>query len=1242
MKILIDLQCCQTEAQSRGMGRYSLSLAKEIVRIGREHDFMFLLNRHYLDKSADLISEIAKIDDLGNVILHDYPSVQYDWHERQRREQVANVLRNDRIETVSPDVYHISSVFEGESVYGAAAAFIDFPKPPIIRSATLYDFIPLLYPDKYLTDWPVALWYKRTSSLVPQLDVGLAISDATKKDAERLFHMRPERVVNIFGSVADHFRILSASEAHRGAIWRRFAPGQKFILYVGGPDFRKNLDGTLEAFAIANKELADKYKLLIVYDIKGAEALALREKAARLGVAPLVVTTGFVSDDELVELYNAASLFVFPPLYEGLGLPVIEAMRCGAPVLVGDNSSLTEIVDDPAYRFDAEKPADMAKSMARALTKEGELQRMRAYSRERAALFTWEKSARRALDAWEETYAARRGRKTPSAAGRVPRIAMFTPLPSAKSGIADYSAEFLPALSKFASFEIFVDDVAEVETYFDDMPIWHHTQFPFKAHLYDAIVYQLGNSPFHHYMLPYIESFPGVVVIHDAYLGYLSYDPGNPDAFIRRMIQEHGGPARAIVLAGEGGDRTARALVDALPCSATATHRSLGVIVHSRFARNVLVGAARPGAAPQIAVLPQYRARPPRETTPSRAQARETLAIVPDSLVIVSLGHVAHTKGVLELIEAFTRSTAAKSGMAQLILVGELEGGANHDSPYAREVLRAIGDRSDIHITGYVEKEDYDLYIAAADIGVQLRTLTRGETSRAILDLLTSGTPLVYNRMGSSAELPPEVGVALEGYAPADIAEALDALASDPQLRQTYREAALRYCDETLDPDKVGARFVQTVVAMTARAETCGPKIVSKTIARLLRDAPITRELVQDIARAYVRQERSEIAPRLLLDVTHIREGDLETGVQRVVRELTRAAYSWSDAKVRPQAFAYTDAGLIFADDYAQRCGARAAVEADDMRFGALDLRPFDKILMADGTWHLSDWMREPLTRLGAIGGEAYGLVHDILPLQHPELFEDHVKISVTNWLTLLLEKGSGLICTSQSGADGLIDWITSSGITPRAGLRIGYARLGADFTSRVGAATPITEAAADLAQRENLFLMVGTIEPRKGHDYVLDAFERLWASGADATLVFVGKAGWNVDSLLQRFENHAEKGKRFFYLGFAPEADMARLYQSASATIVASIAEGFGLPIYEAAHFGSPLLLSDLPVFQELGGEHARYFGAGSSSELAAAVRGQLARGPIPSKGISAPSWADCAGRIFEFLDGEHVYRRF
>ncbi|WP_043331754.1 glycosyltransferase [Methylosinus sp. LW4] len=1242
MKILIDLQCCQTEAQSRGMGRYSLSLAKEIVRIGREHDFMFLLNRHYLDKSADLISEIAKIDDLGNVILHDYPSVQYDWRERQRREQVANVLRNDRIETVSPDVYHISSVFEGESVYGAAAAFIDFPKPPIIRSATLYDFIPLLYPDKYLTDWQVALWYKRTSSLVPQLDVGLAISDATKKDAERLFHLKPERVVNIFGSVADHFRILSASEAHRGAIWRRFAPGQKFILYVGGPDFRKNLDGTLEAFAIANKELADKYKLLIVYDIKNAEALALREKAARLGVAPLVVTTGFVSDDELVELYNAASLFVFPPLYEGLGLPVIEAMRCGAPVLVGDNSSLTEIVDDPAYRFDAEKPADMAKSMVRALTKEGELQRMRAYSRERAALFTWEKSARRALDAWEETFAARSGRKAPSVAGRAPRIAMFTPLPLAKTGVADYSAEFLPALSKFASFEIFVDDVAEVETNFDDMPIWHHSQFPFKAHLYDAIVYQLGNSPFHHYMLPYIESFPGVVVIHDAYLGYLSYDPGNPDAFIRRMIQEHGGPARAIVLAGEGGDRTARSLVDALPCSATATHRSLGVIVHSRFAHDVLVAASRRAAAPKIVVLPQYRAGAARESAPSRAEAREALAIPPEALVIISLGHVAHTKGVLELIEGFKRSIAGRSGDARLLLVGELEGGVNHDSPYAREVLRAIGGRSDIQITGYVEKEIYDLYIVAADIGVQLRTMTRGETSGAILNLLMNGAPFIYNRMGPSAELPAQVAVALDTYQPESVVEALDALAGGPALRQAYGKAALRYCEEVLNPEKIAEKFVRSVVAMTEHAETCGPKKVSKTIARLLRDAPITQEFVQEIARSYVRQERSELAPRLLIDVTHIREGDLKTGVQRVVREITRAAYTWDDARLRPQAFAYTEAGLIYADDYAQSCGARAPVEVEDVRFGVLDLRPFDKILMADGTWHLADWMREPIDRLDQIGGAAFGLVHDILPLQHPDLFLDHVKISVTNWLTLLLEKGAGLICTSQSGADGLIEWVEGSGITPRPGLRIGYARLGADFASKAQASAPVKAVTADLADRENLFLMVGTIEPRKGHDYVLDAFERLWASGVDATLVFVGKAGWSVDELLRRFDSHDEKGKRFFYLGFMPEADVARLYQSATATIVASIAEGFGLPIYEAAHFGSPLLLSDLPVFAELGGEHARYFSAGSASHLAAAVREQLASGPIPSKGIAMPSWNDCARRIFEFLDGEHTYRQF
>ena len=137
-------------------------------------------------------------------------------------------------------------------------------------------------------------------------------------------------------------------------------------------------------------------------------------------------------------------------------------------------------------------------------------------------------------------------------------------------------------------------------------------------------------------------------------------------------------------------------------------------------------------------------------------------------------------------------------------------------------------------------------------------------------------------------------------------------------------------------------------------------------------------------------------------------------------------------------------------------------------------------------------------------------------------------------------------------------------------------------------------------------FLMVGTLEPRKGHRIALDAFDKLWAEGVDAALTIVGKTGWGIDHLVERIKHHPELGKRLVWHESVDDAELSRLYSSCDALIAASFAEGFGLPIVEAGHFGKPVLASDIPVFREVGAgaAEAHFFQVGDSTALADAVK--------------------------------------
>src|SRR5690606_5090572 len=122
-------------------------------------------------------------------------------------------------------------------------------------------------------------------------------------------------------------------------------------------------------------------------------------------------------------------------------------------------------------------------------------------------------------------------------------------------------------------------------------------------------------------------------------------------------------------------------------------------------------------------------------------------------------------------------------------------------------------------------------------------------------------------------------------------------------------------------------------------------------------------------------------------------------------------------------------------------------------------------------------------------------------------------------------------------------------------------------------------------------FLMVGTIESRKGYDQVLDAFDQLWGEGSVERLVIVGRQGWLVDDLVQRILQHPENGHRLFWLSDVSDEALVKLYERTDALIMASEAEGFGLPLIEAAKHGIPLIARDLPVFREVAGEGALYF---------------------------------------------------
>lgn len=308
---------------------------------------------------------------------------------RERFEDVGPLAYSDADDLPREAIYHVPSPLEPVSL---ARLW-----PRRLRSqrlvVTLHDLIPAIFPKENMPDAGVRRSYWARLELLRHADRVLHVSRATARDAVRLLGLRPEKMGVTGGGVSEDFSPPASREGARAAL-RELRPelDGDYVLFTGGMDFRKNTPGLLAAYAGLPEETRRRYALVVVGRLGMKDPLGpYRRHAESLGIADRLVLTGYVSDQELVLLYQACSLFVFPSRYEGFGLPVIEAYACGAPAIVGRNSSLVELVDEDEALFDSSDPDSIRDAMLRALTDGVLLERLRRPEvRER---FSWARIA---------------------------------------------------------------------------------------------------------------------------------------------------------------------------------------------------------------------------------------------------------------------------------------------------------------------------------------------------------------------------------------------------------------------------------------------------------------------------------------------------------------------------------------------------------------------------------------------------------------------------------------------------------------------------------------------------------------------------------------------------------------------------------------------------------------------------------------------------------------------------------
>jgi len=326
-----------------------------------------------------------------------YPGEEYAGLDIAKREDFVPVEEN-------PDYwesYFLPKMLEKEhiSLYHVPQNGIGLPAKKVCpQVVTIHDLIPYIYPEtvgkKYLQ-----VFLQRMPWIMENTDAIITVSEHSKEDIIDVFHYPAEKIHVIYEAPEPVYQLLPKAESI--AALREYGIDKKYILYVGGFGPRKNVRGLLVAFAKVCREIPGDY-LLVCPGNWQREGNCSDELIAALGLTERVIFPGYVPVNHLPWFYSGAELFVYPSFYEGFGLPVLEAMACGTPVVASTTSSLPEVAGNAALLIDPHDTHHLAEAMYEVLTDKALAADLSAKGLTRSADFSWQKTAMETAQVYQD------------------------------------------------------------------------------------------------------------------------------------------------------------------------------------------------------------------------------------------------------------------------------------------------------------------------------------------------------------------------------------------------------------------------------------------------------------------------------------------------------------------------------------------------------------------------------------------------------------------------------------------------------------------------------------------------------------------------------------------------------------------------------------------------------------------------------------------------------------------------
>jgi len=867
MRIVIDLQGAQTaSSRGRGIGRYSMSLTLGLIKNRGIHEVIVVLSDNYPATLAPIRETLWGLLPPENIqVWRSQTGVTHQDPAHVWKRKATELAFESFLLGLKPDFILITSLFEGASE--DAITTVKGLKKTALTAVVLYDLIELVNRDIYLNSPPTALWYDDKIDKLMRADLLLAISESSRSEGIEYLSFPGDRVVNISTAADAHFAIKDISPQAADSVRNLYGLTKPFVMYTGGMDHRKNIEGLIRAFALLPEALRLQHQLGIVCAINDEWRNTLRDLALKSGLAKEdVVFTGFIPEEDLVTMYHLCKVFVFPSWHEGFGLPALEAMSCGAPVIVANTSSLPEVIGREDALFNPRDDNSIARKIEHVLTDASYRDELVAHGIKQAEKFDWNHVGVNAIRALEQ---AQKKQDTHDAVIPISKkrmkLAFVSPLPPERSGISDYSAELLPALSKYYDIDVVIaqDTVSDAwimaHCIIRDVP-----SFIAHAHEYDRVLYHFGNSHFHMHMLSLLSQVPGVVVLHDFYYSgcVISAELSGvcPHAWSEATYHSHGYSALADRFKSGGVNHEA----PHYPCNLEVLENARSVIVHSKYAHALADKWYGAGYSSEWSTVPHLSAPSPHS---GREAARRALGLTEDVFLVCSFGFIHSTKLNHRLLSAWMKSNLSLNEKCLLVFVGH-----NYDGVYGRELhslIQKCGSKDRVQITGWTETNSYHNYLAAADIGVQLRSSSRGEVSAAVLDCMNYGLATIVNANGSMAELPKDaVWMLTDEFVDAELVDALQSVYTDGVLKSRLSTRGASYIHEFRAPAICASFYADAIERAYANDDN-----LIEEIAALELTPPAPEQWLK-LANVITGNRYLPVARQLLIDVSAIAGSD--------------------------------------------------------------------------------------------------------------------------------------------------------------------------------------------------------------------------------------------------------------------------------------------------------------------------------------------------------------------------------